>query len=145
MFGLEESRHYYVCQHYVRMNMGINGLSKLVSNELKRPLLNGDVFIFFGKHRQMVKLLCWDGDGFLLYQKRLEKGTFELPRFRPDLKAAEMPYRTLSAIMRGVSLKSVRYRSRLRIEILQFYNRLIINKINYYCPLNLDILAHVFA
>ena len=145
MFGLEESRHYYVCQHYVRMNMGINGLYKLVSNELKRPLLNGDEFIFFGKHRQMVKLLCWDGDGFLLYQKRLEKGTFELPRFRPDLKAAEMPYRTLSAIMRGVSLKSVRYRSRLRIEILQFYNRLIINKINYYCPLNLDILAHVFA
>ena len=115
MFGLEDSRRYYVCQRYVRMNMGINGLSKIVSNELKRPLLNGDVFIFFGKKRQMVKFLCWDGDGFLLYQKRLEKGTFELPRFRPDLKAAEMPYRTLSAIMRGVSLKSVRYRSRLRI------------------------------
>ena len=115
MFGLEESRRYYVCQHYVRMNTGINGLSKIVGNELKRPLLNGDVFIFFGKSRQMVKLLCWDGDGFLLYQKRLEKGTFELPRFRPGLKAAEMPYRTLSAIMRGVSLKSVRYRIRLRI------------------------------
>ena len=116
MFGLEDSRRYYVCQRYVRMNMGINGLSKIVSNELRRPLLNGDVFIFFGKKRQMVKLLCWDGDGFLLYQKRLEKGTFELPRFRPDLKAAEMPYRTLSAIMRGVSLKSVRYRNRLRID-----------------------------
>lgn len=115
MFGLEESRQYYVCQRYVRMNMGINGLSKLVSQELKRPLLNGDVFIFFGKRRQMVKLLCWDGDGFLLYQKRLEKGTFELPRFRPDQKAIEMPYRTLSAIMRGVSLRSVRYRKRLRI------------------------------
>ena len=116
MCGLEDSRRYYVCQRYVRMNMGINGLSKIVSNELKHPLLNGDVFIFFGKSRQMVKLLCWDGDGFLLYQKRLEKGTFELPRFRPDLKAAEMPYRTLSAIMRGVSLKSVRYRNRLRIR-----------------------------
>ena len=115
MFGLEDSRRYYVCQRYVRMNMGINGLSKIVSNELKRPLLNGDVFIFFGKNRQMVKLLCWDGDGFLLYQKRLEKGTFELPRFRPDQKAAEMPYRMLSAIMRGVSLKSVRYRKRLMI------------------------------
>jgi transposase len=98
------------------MNMGINGLSKIVSNELNRPLLNGDVFIFFGKNRQIVKLLCWDGDGFLLYQKRLEKGTFELPRFRPDQKAAEMPYRTLSAIMRGVSLRSVRYRKRLRID-----------------------------
>ena len=115
MFGLEESRQYYVCQHYVRMNLGINGLSKLVSQELKRPLLSGDVFIFFGKSRQMVKLLCWDGDGFLLYQKRLERGTFELPRFKPDKKAVEMPYRTLSAIMRGVSLQSVRYRNRLRI------------------------------
>ena len=116
MFGLEDSRRYYVCQRYVRMNMGINGLSKIVGNELRRPLLNGDVFIFFGKRRQTVKLLCWDGDGFLLYQKRLEKGTFELPRFRPGQKAAEMPYRTLSAIMRGVSLKSVRYRKRLRID-----------------------------
>ena len=105
MFGLEESRQYYVCQHYVRMNLGINGLSKLVSQELKRPLLSGDVFIFFGKNRQMVKLLCWDGDGFLLYQKRLERGTFELPRFKPDKKA----------VMRGVSLQSVRYRNRLRI------------------------------
>ncbi len=115
MFGLEDSRRYYVCQYYVRMNMGINGLSKIVSNELKQPLLGGDVFIFFGKSRQMVKLLCWDGEGFLLYQKRLEKGTFWLPRFKPGQKAVEMPYRTLSAIMRGVSLKSVRYRNRLRI------------------------------
>ena len=122
MFGLEESRRYYVCQHYVRMNLGINGLSKLVSQELRRPLISGDVFIFFGKNRQTVKLLCWDGDGFLLYQKRLERGTFELPRFKPDQKAAEMPYRTLSAIMQGVSLRSVRYRKRLRIgnsKILQ--------------------------
>ena len=116
MFGLEDSRRYYVCQRYVRMNLGINGLSRMVGNELKQPVLSGDVFIFFGKNRQMVKLLCWDGDGFLLYQKRLEKGTFELPLFKPGQKAVEMPYRTLSAIMRGVSLKSVRYRSRLRIE-----------------------------
>ena len=115
MFGLEDSRRYYVCQRYVRMNLGINGLSRMVCNELKQPLLGGDVFIFFGKSRQMVKLLCWDGDGFLLYQKRLEKGTFELPRFKPGQKAAERPYRTLSAIMRGVSLGSVRYRNRLRI------------------------------
>ena len=120
MFGLEDSRRYYVCQRYVRMNLGINGLSRMVSNEMRQPLLSGDVFIFFGKNRQMVKLLCWDGDGFLLYQKRLEKGTFELPLFKAGCKAAEMPYRTFSAIMRGVSLKSVRYRSRLRIGKSEF-------------------------
>lgn len=115
MFGLEDFRRYYVCQRYVRMNLGINGLSRIVTNEFSRSVLSGDVFIFFGKSRQMVKLLCWDADGFLLYQKRLEKGTFELPRFEPGQKAVAMPFRTLSAIMRGVSLRSVRYRNRLRI------------------------------
>ena len=120
MFGLEDSRRYYVCQRYVRMNLGINGLSRMVSNELKQPVLSGDVFIFFGKSRQMVKLLCWDGDGFLLYQKRLERGTFELPLFKAGQKAVEMPYRTLSAIMRGVSLRSVKYRDRLRIGKSEF-------------------------
>ena len=56
MFGLEDSRRYYVCQRYVRMNMGINGLSGIVTNEFSHPVLSGDVFIFFGKSRQMVKL-----------------------------------------------------------------------------------------
>ncbi len=119
MFGLESGRRYYVCQHYVRMNLGINGLSKIVSQELRRPLLNSDVFIFFGRNRQMVKILCWDGDGFLLYQKRLEMGTFELPRFKPGQEAVEMSYGTLSAIMQGVSLRSVKYRRRLRIGPLK--------------------------
>jgi len=115
MFGLDRTRRYYICQRYVRMHMGINGLSAIVAGELGHPPLSGDVFIFFGKTRQMVKLLCWDGDGFLLYQKRLERGTFEMPRFNPAGKAASMSYDTLSAIMRGVSLQSVRYRRRLRI------------------------------
>lgn len=44
-------------------------------------LVSGDAFIFFGKRRDGVKILRWDGDGFLLYYKRLEGGTFELPTF----------------------------------------------------------------
>lgn len=79
MFGLEDSRRYYVCQRYVRMNLGINGLSKIVSQEMNRPLLGGDVFIFFGKNRQTVKLLCWDGDGFLLYQEAWRRAPSSYP------------------------------------------------------------------
>ena len=75
MFGLEDSRRYYVCQHYVRMNMGINGLSKIVSNELKQPLLGGDVFIFFGKSRQMVKMLCWDVWGTFTHIANMREGS----------------------------------------------------------------------
>ena len=71
MFGLNESTQYYVCQRYVRMNLGINGLYQIVRTEMELPPLGGAVFIFFSKNRQQVKMLRWDGDGFLLYQKRL--------------------------------------------------------------------------
>ena len=108
MFGLNENTQYYVCQRYVRMNMGINGLYQIVRTEMELPPLGGAVFIFFSKNRQQVKMLKWDGDGFLLYQKRLERGTFELPFFDPKNKQCKMPYRTLSAIMSGICLKSMK-------------------------------------
>ena len=115
MFGLNDGMRLYVCQRYVRMNLGINGLFSIVRSEMEVPPLSGAVFIFFSKNRQQVKMLRWDRDGFLLYQKRLERGTFELPLFKAGEKKAVMPYRTLSAIMGGISLKSVRYRKRLDI------------------------------
>ena len=105
MFGLNENTQYYVCQRYVRMNTGINGLYQIVRTEMELPPLGGAVFIFFSKNRQQVKLLKWDGDGFLLYHKRLERGTFELPFFDPKNKQCKMPHKTLSAIMSGICLK----------------------------------------
>ena len=69
-----------------------------------------------------VKLLRWDTDGFTLYQKRLERGTFEIPYFNPGKKACVMPYKTLSAIMSGISLRSVRYRKRLSIDNPMYVN-----------------------
>ena len=50
MFGLNENTQYYVCQRYVRMNMGINGLYQIVRTEMELPPLGGAVFIFFSKN-----------------------------------------------------------------------------------------------
>lgn len=127
MFGLGEGMKYYVCQRYVSMNLGINGLYRLVSQEMRMPPLSGAVFIFFSKNRQSVKILRWDTDGFVLYQKRLERGTFELPLFKPGQKACQMPYKTLSAIMSGISLRSLRYRKRLSIDA-QACSQVIVNQ-----------------
>ena len=102
MFGLSESTVYYMCQHPVDMRKGINGLY---------------VFIFYGKNHQSIKLLRWDTDGFVLYQKRLEKGTFEIPKFDEATGGYRMPWKTFSLIMQGVSLRSARYRKRFKIEV----------------------------
>ena len=98
------------------MNLGIDGLFKIIRSEMKDlSPVSGDIFLFFGKNRQSVKILRWDGDGFLLYYKRLEGGSFELPTFNPNTGNYEISYQVLSFILNGVSLKSVRLRKRFRL------------------------------
>ena len=116
MYSLTSSNKYYLCQGYVRMNLGIEGLYKMIRSQMKElSPISGDAFIFFGKKRQSVKILKWDGDGFLLYYKRLEGVSFEVPVFNPRTGNYEIGWNTLSFILCGVSLGSVRLRKRFRI------------------------------
>lgn len=116
MFGLTDNITYYLCSHAVDMRKGINGLYKMVRSEMGQSPLSGHAFIFYGKSRQSIKILKWDRDGFVLYQKRLERGTFEIPHAGDASGGCVLPWKTLSLIMEGVSIKSVRYRKRLNIE-----------------------------
>ncbi|WP_287566519.1 IS66 family insertion sequence element accessory protein TnpB [Parabacteroides sp.] len=67
---------------------------------------------FFQEKRDLVKILHWDTDGFILYQKRLESGTFELPRFKPDEGLCKLQWETFFMIIRGTPLRSTRLRKR---------------------------------
>ena len=115
MFALTESTPLYLCRQAVDMRKGIDGLYRLVRTELQQHPLSDSAFVFFSKNRQSVKILRWDGDGFLLYHKRLERGTFETPHFDAASGAYKLPWKTFSLIMEGISLRSVRYRKRLNI------------------------------
>ena len=116
MFSLTSSSQYYLYQRHVNMCKGINGLFNLVRSEMKGlSPVSGDVFVFFSKNRRSVKLLKWDGDGFILYYKRLERGSFALPLFNPSTGNYEISWKSFSLIMEGVSLKSVRIRKRFTI------------------------------
>ena len=103
MYSLTSANRYYLYQGFVRMNLGIDGLFKIIRSEMKDlSPVSGDIFLFFGKNRQSVKILRWDGDGFLLYYKRLEGGSFELPTFNPNTGNYEISYQVLSCILNGV-------------------------------------------
>lgn len=58
------------------MRKGFDGLSALVTQDLARDPLSGEVFIFVSRDRVRTKVLHWDGTGLCVYAKRLERGRF---------------------------------------------------------------------
>jgi transposase len=76
MFGFSSSIRYFMCNRAVDMRNGFDGLAGLVRNHLKQEPLSGDVFIFINNRGTHLKMLYWDGDGFALFYKRLERGRF---------------------------------------------------------------------
>ena len=65
---------YFIYRGGCDMRKGYDGLSGMVINEFKMSPLSGDVFVFISKPRNKIKILHWQGDGFVIYSKRLEKG-----------------------------------------------------------------------
>ena len=61
------------------MRKSFDGLSGLVRSEFHEEPTSGDVFVFLNRRRELIKVLYWDRDGFVLWAKRLERGRFVLP------------------------------------------------------------------
>ena len=66
------------------MRKGFDGLSMLAQEALKQEPISGHLFVFRGKRCDLVKVLYWDGQGFCLFAKRLEKGSFVWPITNPS-------------------------------------------------------------
>ena len=96
----------------VSMRKSFDGLSGIVRNEMKRDPLSTAIFIFWNRRRNQLKLLCWEGDGFALYHKRLEKGTFELPNVGDGQAVLPIEGDQLMLLLKGISLRHIRRRKR---------------------------------
>lgn len=82
------------------MRKSFDSLCGLVRAELKADPLSGSLFVFCNRRRTMVKVLYWDRDGFVIWYKRLEEGTFTLPVIHGPGGIIER--RQLSMLLEGV-------------------------------------------
>ena len=90
------------------MRNGINGLKALVEGVLKKDPFEGHLFVFVGKRRDMVKILFWDKNGFVMHAKRLERGRFQLPVVDERRARVEMQATELSMLLDGIDLNAKR-------------------------------------
>lgn len=103
MIGLTSHHTYYLYSEVCDMRKGFDGLSGIISKEMKRSPIDGSVYLFVNRRRDRMKMLVWESGGFMLYYKRLEKGTFELPRTDKSGRSV-LNWETLVLMITGISL-----------------------------------------
>lgn len=116
MLHLASTLRYYLYQAPADMRKGFDSLSGIVSAQMNQQVLDGSIFIFLNRKRTHIKLLLWEGDGFALYYKRLEQGTYELPLTGTDATSMGITYQQLQFILQGVALQKIEFRRRYKIS-----------------------------
>ncbi len=108
---LESSRRYYLYDNPVDMRKGFWGLGKIVMSQMHHRAKSGDGYVFINRRGNLLKLLLWEGDGFSIYYKQLECGTFEHPKD----KSYRISYEKLLLILRGINSEKIVKRKRYNL------------------------------
>ena len=108
MFNLNESNRIMMSQHPSDMRIGVNGMCGKVRSAGMNPT-SGDVFIFVGKTRNVMKILHWERGGYVMYYKRLEQGRFH-PRIflRETFGFRSIRWDELVLLIEGISPRVAR-------------------------------------
>ena len=108
MLGLPPSVRIYFATGLVDMRNGVDGLRTIVDQVLKRNPNEGHLFVFVGKRRDMLKILFWNKNGYVVYFKRLERGRFQLPVVDEKRVKIEMEAAQLAMLLDGIDLNAKR-------------------------------------
>jgi transposase len=104
----------FLCTTPTNMNRSFDPLMQQAQEIFEQDPLSGHLFLFLNRSRDRIKILFWDRDGFCIFYKRLEAGTFQLPRTTDDAQGIELSEIQLRRLLDGLDLKSGRRRRRYR-------------------------------
>ena len=108
MFALTASMSYYLYAYPVDMRKSFYTLSGIVTNLMRRNVQDGEVFIFINRSCTSMKVLHMECGGLVIYQMRLESGTFTLPSFDEETNTFQTSWQDLMMMVRSVSNEGYR-------------------------------------
>ena len=96
------------------MRCGFDRLAELATAVTSDDPLSGHLFLFRSRGGDRLKILYWDRDGFALWYKRREEGTFRLPKVEPTQRSVQLRASELAMMLDGIDLRSVKRSKRYR-------------------------------
>jgi transposase len=115
MIHLPASVRVYLCLTACDMRKSFDALHALVRDYLELDAYAGHLFVFASRRRDRVKILYWDRDGFAVWSKRLEAGTYVMPLAGSEgERRREITAQELAALLRGIDLSTAMRRKRYR-------------------------------
>ncbi|HEX6771840.1 MAG TPA: IS66 family insertion sequence element accessory protein TnpB [Acidobacteriaceae bacterium] len=117
MIHLPASVRVYLCLTPCDMRKSFDSLHALVRDHLELDALAGHLFVFASRRRDRVKILYWDRDGFAVWSKRLEEGTYNMPFGDGAERRREITAQELGALLSGIDLESAARRKRYRRSV----------------------------
>ncbi len=104
----------FLCTTPTNMNYSFDRLMSRAEEIFDQDSTSGHLFLFMNRNRDRMKLLFWDRDGFCIFYKRLERGTFQMLRTTHDAEGIELEYSQLVKLLGGLDLRTGRRRRRYR-------------------------------
>jgi transposase len=112
MLAFSSTSAIYLSSRPVDFRKQFDGLCGEVLDFMGRDPQDGSLFVFYNKRRDRMKLLWWQSDGFWLFYKRLEAGTFQIPGNVSGGQSVHLTPDQLQLIISGIDLASVKRRKR---------------------------------
>ena len=109
IFEMNTGCAYFLYSGNTDMRKGFDCLSGIVTSQMQLNVLSRGVYVFINRRHTQLKLLQWEGDGFSVYYKRLEKGTYPLPVVPEGQCCISISMQQLEMMFKGISMKR-RYR-----------------------------------
>ena len=104
----------FVCTTPTKMTYSFDSLMGRAQEIFDQDPTSGHLFLFFNRRRDCIKILFWDRDGFCIFYKRLEVGTFQMLTTTNDQEGIEIEYWQLVKLLDGLDLNTGRRRRRYR-------------------------------